>query len=258
MIPANAIIEWGQRRPWPTQDQIEQDLLLARCIVEIYTDPYLANELIFRGGTCLHQLHLPAPLRYSEDLDFVRVSAAGIGTVFDHLRDMAARVGFEKVTTNIGTYPKARLRAVSESGRKLTVKIEVNTYERPMGPQLPRIAFAVKNRWFTGRADVLTFAPAELVATKLRALYERKKGRDLFDLWLALTQLQLLPVDIAAAFQPYRPDKYNVTDAVANLRAKIVDPAFVTDLDQLLADPPAGYSVETAASLVIDELLSLV
>ena len=32
-----------------------------------------------------------------------------------------------------------------------------------------------------------TFKIDELMGTKLRALYQRTKGRDLFDLWLALT-----------------------------------------------------------------------
>lgn len=47
-----------------------------------------------------------------------------------------------------------------------------------------RLPFTITNSWFTGKTQVLTFDPAELVATKLRALHQRKKGRDLFDLWL--------------------------------------------------------------------------
>ena len=38
------------------------------------------------------------------------------------------------------------------------------------------------SRWFTGAAKVLTYDLDELLGTKLRALYQRKKGRDLFDL----------------------------------------------------------------------------
>lgn len=79
MIPRAAIIEWGLTRPWPNQQAIEQDLLLARTIVEIYRHPLLSEELVFRGGTCLHQVVLPNPLRYSEDLDFVRTTNGGIG-----------------------------------------------------------------------------------------------------------------------------------------------------------------------------------
>lgn len=63
--------------------------------------------------------------------------------------------------------------------------------------------------WFTGEADVQTFDPAELVATKIRALFQRSKGRDLFDLWLAITRLGVTPEDLVACFGPYRPDGYS-------------------------------------------------
>jgi len=51
VIPAAAITAWGNTRPWPTREQIEQDLLLARTIVEIYNHPLLAGELVFRVVT---------------------------------------------------------------------------------------------------------------------------------------------------------------------------------------------------------------
>lgn len=55
MITRAAIVEWGRRVPWPTLEQVEQDLLLSRLIVEIANDDFLGNELTFRGGTCLHK-----------------------------------------------------------------------------------------------------------------------------------------------------------------------------------------------------------
>ena len=72
MIPQPYITEWSAHAPWPAEDQIEQDLILSRLIVEIASDALLAGELAFRGGTCLHKLHLPGPARYSEDLDYTR------------------------------------------------------------------------------------------------------------------------------------------------------------------------------------------
>jgi len=95
VIPNAVVTAWGRDRPWPTRQQVEQDLLLARLIVDIFNHPYLGGELVFRGGTCLHQLRLAAPRRYSEDLDFVRRTHAGIGVVFDALREVAERIGFE-------------------------------------------------------------------------------------------------------------------------------------------------------------------
>jgi predicted nucleotidyltransferase component of viral defense system len=191
VIPEPSITAWSTTRPWPSRPAIEQDLLLARTVVAIYEHPYLRNELAFRGGTCLHQVHLPTPRRYSEDLDFVRRTRTGIGTVLDSLREIADQIGLEVRGTKISQHPKLTLRGRSEEDPSLPlrIKVEINTHETSPARTLIRLPFTISNPWFTGKTEVLTFDPAELVATKLRALYQRKKGRDLFDLWLALTEM---------------------------------------------------------------------
>ena len=70
MLSVNDIAAWGRAHPWASADQIEQDLLLSRAICAIADDDYLGQELAFRGGTALHKLHLPAPLRYFRVRDF--------------------------------------------------------------------------------------------------------------------------------------------------------------------------------------------
>lgn len=255
MIPQRHITHWTQHAPWPTDEQVEQDLLLCRLIVEIANDPYLGNELVFRGGTCLHKLHLNPGLRYSEDLDYVRRSAGGIGELLEALRGIGGRLDM-KVGVDISKYPKAKFRAPFESGSgTMRIKIEVNTYERSPARPLARVPFSIDSPWFTGSADVQTFQPAELVSTKLRALYQRSKGRDLFDLWLALTRLAIPPDDILTSFTPYRPETYTGPLAIANLQLKVADPSFRQDLDALVGQRPDGYDVEGAAALVIDQLL---
>ena len=82
MIPEVVITRWSNDAPWPSRDQVEQDLVLSRLICEIANHNLLGDELVFRGGTCLHKLHLQRALRYSEDLDYVRVTAGPIGPVF--------------------------------------------------------------------------------------------------------------------------------------------------------------------------------
>ena len=155
----------------------------ARLICEIADHPLLGDELAFRGGTCLHKLHLPQPLRYSEDLDYVRTTHGPIGPVFDALRDVAAAVGMD-VATQVGQFPKLFFRSSFESGSgRLRVQVEINTYETSPARPHVRLPYEIESPWWSGRADVLTFQSAELIATKLRALYQRRKGRDLFDLW---------------------------------------------------------------------------
>lgn len=256
MISAAFITEWANRVTWPTVDQIEQDLLLSRLIIEIANDDYLGEELVFRGGTCLHKLHLSQALRYSEDLDYVRRSEGGIGDLIDAIRAIAVRLGMS-VNTDIRSFPKVHLRAPFESGSgTMSIKVEVNTYERSPANELQRLPYSLDTQWYRGRADVLTYSVAELITTKLRALYQRSKGRDIFDLWLALTALEVPPADIVECFTTYRPDKYTSVLAERNLRTKLTDVDFRHDLDQLVGNWPSGYNIDTAAELVIQQLIS--
>ncbi|MHB8373011.1 MAG: nucleotidyl transferase AbiEii/AbiGii toxin family protein, partial [Thermoplasmataceae archaeon] len=78
MIPQDYITAWNQVAPWASQRQVEQDLIISRALVAIFSDPFLRGELRFRGGTALNKLHFPAPLRYSEDIDLVRTTAGPI------------------------------------------------------------------------------------------------------------------------------------------------------------------------------------
>lgn len=254
MIPANAITAWGVDHHWPTREQVEQDLLLSRAICAIADDPYLSEELVFRGGTALHKLHLERPYRYSEDLDYVRMSATGIGPLTQALTRLGGELGFD-VRTRVGMHPKIYWRTNAESGIPLRIKIEVNTHERSPALPIMRQEFAVASAWWQGAAMVPTFQPEELVATKIRALYQRSKGRDLFDLWLALEHLRLDPADILAAFGPYWPDGLTGALARTNLDRKLNDAKFRHDLDPLVVAWPEGYDLEAAARRVSTALL---
>ena len=258
MISRAAITEWNRLAPWPSVDQVEQDLVLSRLITEIANDPVLGEELVFRGGTCLHKLVLPKPFRYSEDLDYVRVSHGPIGPILDALRRIAGRLGMD-MATDVRSFPKAKLRAPFESGSgPMRVKVEVNTYETSPARPRRRVPFRVDSSWWSGQADVLTFQTEELVATKLRAMFQRKKGRDLFDLWLALTVLSLDPAEIVACFGPYRPAGYTSERAIEGLAEHLADPRFRADLAALVGEASTGYDVDSAGALVAGRLLAIV
>jgi predicted nucleotidyltransferase component of viral defense system len=78
MIPQSYITEWSRQVPWTTDEQVEQDLLICKALVEIFSDEWLAEHLAFRGGTALHKLYLTPQHRYSEDNDLVQVRAEPI------------------------------------------------------------------------------------------------------------------------------------------------------------------------------------
>lgn len=255
MIPFDAITDWAIQRPWPTRDQVEQDLLLSRAICEIARHEYLNQELAFRGGTAFHKLHLDSPLRYSEDLDYVRRTAGGIQPVTQALTALGKELGFE-ISTQMSQQPKVYWRATAQSGAPIKIKIEMATDERSPAFPLVELPHQVASPWWGGTAAVPTFQIEELVATKIRALYQRKKGRDVFDLWLALDRLRLDPARILEAFGPYRPEGVNAQAAIANLRKKLTNRGFREDITPLVREPPANYDIDEAAELIIEQLLA--
>ena len=253
----NEITQWGVGHPWQNRNQIEQDLLLSMAMVEIANDSLLGGELVLRGGTAFHKLFLPEPFRYSEDLDYVRTTAGGIGDVMKRLTSLGRDLGFT-VRTKMGEFPKVYWRFSFEDDAPGKIKLEINTYERsPMMPLAKRV-HRVDNLFYTGEAAVPTFQPEELVATKLRALYQRKKGRDLYDIWLALTVLELDPEKIVSTFPAYRPDGVNGELMANNLTAKLADKGFCTDVDAMIRAGAPDYDPQEAGRLVAEEILRLV
>ena len=67
MINRTAITQWNKIVPWNDNAQVEQDLIISRALVAIFSDEFLASQLAFRGGTALHKLYLTPQPRYSED-----------------------------------------------------------------------------------------------------------------------------------------------------------------------------------------------
>ena len=88
MIPHDHITAWRSRAPWIQDFQVEQDLVLSRALVEIFSEPVLAEGLAFRGGTALHKLHLKSAVRYSEDIDLVQIDAGPAGPIMNAFRDV--------------------------------------------------------------------------------------------------------------------------------------------------------------------------
>jgi len=73
-----------------------------------------------------------------------------------------------------------------EDSQPLRLKLEINTRGHFAVAGFKEIPFEVKSRWYNGSCSILSYELNELLGTKLRALYQRRKGRDLFDLAIAL------------------------------------------------------------------------
>ena len=204
MIPSAHIQQWAATTPWPDPRQVEQDLIICRALCDIFNDPFLADRLAFRGGTAIHKLLFRHPLRYSEDIDLVQVRPEPIGHTVDAVRRALSWLGLcrrkaaaHSIHLVFGFTPEAAPTTTAK------LKVEINTREHESLYGIRAYPFAVKNPWFTGQVSLASFEPEELFGTKLRALLQRRKGRDLFDLHEGLKELSLNTAKVVAAFHHY-------------------------------------------------------
>jgi len=260
LIPRANITAWRSHAPWPSNEQVEQDLVLSRALVAMFTAETVANQAIFRGGTALHKLFIGTGRRYSEDIDLVQRDAGPIGELIDTIRDaLDPWLGNPTWKQGQGRFTLVyRFETTFPPVSVMRLKIEINTREHFSVLPIEQRPFAMANPWFSGSVTLPVYQLDELLATKMRALYQRKKGRDLFDLWVALQVGNAMSARIVECFQHYMDhDGRTVSRAEfeANLAAKLRTAAFREDVWPLVS-ADTTYDPTAAAELVRDELIS--
>jgi predicted nucleotidyltransferase component of viral defense system len=240
MIPRPSIAQWQEFAPWSQFYQVEQDLIISRTLVEIFSDDFLRENLAFRGGTALHKLYLsPAP-RYSEDIDLVQIKSGPIKPIMEQISKVISFFEEPRKTQNKGHGIKALYRFTSEYEEiRLRLKLEINCKEHFNILDWVDFPFEVKSDWFSGKAQIRTYNLNELLGTKLRALYQRSKGRDLFDLDFARQHHELNYDEIVRCFKEYTQFSTNKKpptqkEFLLNLEEKENDPDFEGDMEGLL------------------------
>ena len=260
MIPKPFIAQWQEHAPWKQFYQIEQDLVISRALVEIFSDDFLRENLAFRGGTALHKLYLnPAP-RYSEDIDLVQIKAGSIKPIMERLKEVITFFEEPRKTQVKGHGAKAIYRFTSEyEDIRLRLKLEINCKEHFNVLDWVDFPYEVESEWFSGSAKIRTYNINELLGTKLRALYQRSKGRDLFDLNYARLNLELDTNQIIKCFKEYtifatgkRPPSKK--EFLINIEEKENDPDFTGDMEALLR-PEIKYNQETAFEWLKNEVI---
>jgi len=275
-ITRQDILAHQHTAPWSAQYQIEQDLLLCRAMVALFGDAFLSGQVAMRGGTLLHKVHLAPASRYSEDIDLVAVGTRPEGHIRRAIRRVLADVlGAPKAsvwdTVRLAlrntVKPSRVLRmtysipSVMEPGRMLDIVVEANVTERNPHRAVAEVLFVFPFRGESIQTRIKGYDIHEMLGTKMRAMFQRRRGRDLFDLYWALTQ-STRPVDPSAiieSFQYYM--KQEGTNAgrkefVGILEAHLGDRGFCTDMEPLLRNGIV-YDPQSAGRYIKANLLSL-
>ena len=260
MIPEAYIQEWRETAPWQTIEMVEQDLILSRALTDIFSSKSLSESVAFRGGTALHKLYFSSAKRYSEDIDLVQMESGPIGPIYDGIQAV--------LNPWLGKPSRKRGPGIANLIYKndsefppsapLRIKIEINTREHFAVNDFVQRELEVVSRWYTGKCMLTTYTLEELLGTKMRALFQRRKGRDLFDLWLGLTEAQADPAQVSSCFLRYMDAegrKVSQQEFINNLNEKLDHPGFQSDIFPLLV-PGVDFDTKTAADLVLGQLLS--
>jgi len=263
MIPRRYIEEWKEYAPWPDNSQVEQDLIIERALVEIFSDEVLKENLAFRGGTAFHKLYLRPQARYSEDIDLVQVKEGPIGPLLDRIRERMVFLGVKgrsekSLHNNSIIY---RFESEIQPVINMRLKIEINTREHFNVLGLKEISFGVKNSWFSGNCNLISFELEELFGTKLRALYQRRKSRDLFDLYWGYMHYKIDTDKLLICYEQYMRFVVDTIPSqkefILNMEEKMKDTEFVSDIHVILR-PDIEYDNEIAYEYIKMNLLEKV
>lgn len=259
MIQSSFLSEWSQNVPWKNRLFIEQDLIICRAVTEIFRNHFLSEHLAFRGGTALGKLFFNPQPRFSEDIDLVQVTAEPIKETLQKIRSALAFMGEpvvkQKKHNNTLVY---HIPGANENEDAIRLKVEINCKEH--FSVFPRIRkhFSVENGWFTGECEILTYELEELLGTKMRALYQRRKGRDLFDIYTALTQHNLDTDKILLSYQKYlsfvASHMPTYKEWAINMAEKMIQEEFLSDTTGIL-NPGIKYNPYDAYELVRRQLI---
>ena len=197
--------------------------------------------------------------KYSEDIDLVQVKSEPIKGIIDNLRNAMSFLGEasvrQKASNNTIVF---RFDSEIPPVIRMKLKIEINCREHLNVLGSNSILFTVDSGWFKGTCRINTYQLEELAGTKLRALYQRRKGRDLYDIYRILNIETIEPAEILSCYKSYMTfSGYRIPtqkEFILNLDEKMNEAEFINDTKDLLV-PGESYVPYSAYDLVKEKLI---
>ncbi len=255
---------WADENRIPDLTLAELDYRLTQALAAIYSDPWLRETLYLKGGTALNKLFFLTTNRLSIDLDFNAVGPKS--QVLQGRERLVARVG-ELLTNQDASYQIRHSYTYAQStlqvsyapvggGARQRLKLEISTTERVaiLGREERLLAAPDDKEPMT----ISTYRLEEQASTKLRALYGRQKGRDIFDLY----HISAFPLDERAVrkltlYYFYHARMiFDYATFRANLEEKLRRRAFADDVRGLIRSGE-GFDWQQASQAVLERFAFL-
>lgn len=249
---------WADENRIPDLTLAELDYRLTQALVVIYGDPWLREALYLKGGTALNKLFFPTSNRLSIDLDFNAVGSKA--QVLQGRERLIARIS-ELLTGQDASYQIRHSYTYAQSTLQVSfvpvgsearqrLKLEISTTERFAILGREERLLAVPDH--EEPVAISTYRLEEQASTKLRALYGRQKGRDIFDLF----HIGAFPLDERAVrkltlYYFYHARMiFDFPTFQANLEEKLRRRGFADDVRSLIRSGER-FDWETASRVVL-------
>ncbi len=233
MVTRAEIVSIARKQKLPL-GMIEKDFILTLVLREIYNSQF-KNALVFKGGTALHKLYLHK--RLSVDLDFTALDEFDV----DIFKNILLIKDIDSKIRKIGTFENSvsiDLKYTSLLNYPDSIKIDISLREKPL---LGLKEVALQSPYFPD-FPVTVFQIEEIAAEKMRALIQRKRPRDYFDMWLLLKEIEFKDFEKLAEIKlAAMDDKLDIRKVFTDL--EIVRSLWKDDLVQLIPELPDFDSV---------------
>lgn len=184
------VAEWGLR-----DDVVEKDYVLGWVLAGIGTEPALRDGWVFKGGTCLKKCYLET-FRFSEDLDFTVLENGPIAEdeVLGHLDRMLERIGREsgidftvserrlRVRPNGSLEVRIYYRGPRNAPSAASIRLDLTRDEQVARPPVMRPIQHLYPDQLPQPGIVRCYSLEEVYGEKIRAMGERGRPRDLYDI----------------------------------------------------------------------------
>jgi len=185
---------------------IDKDWVLGHFIAALFSIPEIAENLVFKGGTCLRKCWFP-DYRFSEDLDFTSISKdfefteqhlqetcnkvtshTGIPTHIVSLKQIVfqdKKVGYEAIVKYWGADHSKNEAPPTPDRWQTKIKIEVILYEKMMFKPVEKELFHPYPDKLLPIESIPCYRIEEVLSEKIRALVQRSytAPRDYYDIW---------------------------------------------------------------------------
>lgn len=233
MVTRAELVSIARKQKLPL-GMIEKDFIMTLILREIYNS-WFKNILVFKGGTALHKLYLHK--RLSVDLDFTALDEFNI----DAFKNILLIKEINSEIRKIGTFENSvsiDLKYISLLNYPDSIKIDISLREKP----LLKLKEVVLHSPYFPDFPLLAFQIEEMAAEKMRALIQRKRPRDYYDMWLLLREIEFKDFEnLAEEKLAAMDDKFDISKVFADL--EIVKSLWKDDLRQLIPELPDFDSV---------------